>query len=421
MEWGRTNKPAVIILSVEPRKVGYAISNKLRRSPSLREVPAGADLVRGDAGDLRAAQEAEVARGRIPPEAARGERVRVQGGGAGRDRARRRGRSRAGRRFGHRAVGGRRGRHRRRRATTRSARCWSATAFPTTRPSSGAGHGPDAVRGREVRSRDPGGVRGAGGRRGRRVVADQRHGRSAQPVVRRRSAAEPGLGAGPGQGRDDQIRRRRSGQLPHGRDAGSRGRRVGVRGARADPGAGRGGSARTGRDRVRRRRDRRVRRGGAGGRFRGRAAREGGRGAQLRAGGAHPFARKRAPDAAQGDRGSAGALHAVRDLLQGARVPRSARDHQQEGKGHPRSARRAGREGPADPRSQGQDPGAGSRAARSGRELARVRAQPRRRQRAGRGAGAGQPEVRRAREGRSRRGSTTRTRSCARRARRSTG
>jgi CheY-like chemotaxis protein len=39
MEWGRTNKPAVIILSVEPRKVGYAISNKLRRSPSLREVP----------------------------------------------------------------------------------------------------------------------------------------------------------------------------------------------------------------------------------------------------------------------------------------------------------------------------------------------------------------------------------------------
>src|SRR5436190_17463172 len=39
MEWGRTNKPAVIILSVEPRKVGYTISNKLRRSPSLREVP----------------------------------------------------------------------------------------------------------------------------------------------------------------------------------------------------------------------------------------------------------------------------------------------------------------------------------------------------------------------------------------------
>src|SRR5262252_5520875 len=39
MEWGRTHRPSVIILSVEPRKVGYAISNKLRRSPSLREVP----------------------------------------------------------------------------------------------------------------------------------------------------------------------------------------------------------------------------------------------------------------------------------------------------------------------------------------------------------------------------------------------
>src|SRR5262245_2332847 len=39
MEWGRDNKPSVIILSVEQRKVGYAISNKLRRSPSLREVP----------------------------------------------------------------------------------------------------------------------------------------------------------------------------------------------------------------------------------------------------------------------------------------------------------------------------------------------------------------------------------------------
>src|ERR1700759_1552331 len=39
IEWGRTNKPALVILSVEPRKVGYAICNKLKRSPSLREVP----------------------------------------------------------------------------------------------------------------------------------------------------------------------------------------------------------------------------------------------------------------------------------------------------------------------------------------------------------------------------------------------
>jgi CheY-like chemotaxis protein len=39
IEWGRSNHPALIILSVEPRKVGYAICNKLKRSPSLREVP----------------------------------------------------------------------------------------------------------------------------------------------------------------------------------------------------------------------------------------------------------------------------------------------------------------------------------------------------------------------------------------------
>src|SRR5205814_7593030 len=39
IEWGRTNKPALIILSVEPRKVGYAICNKLKRSPALRDVP----------------------------------------------------------------------------------------------------------------------------------------------------------------------------------------------------------------------------------------------------------------------------------------------------------------------------------------------------------------------------------------------
>ncbi len=39
MEWGRSHKPAVIVLSVEPKKIGYAICNKLRRSPSLRDVP----------------------------------------------------------------------------------------------------------------------------------------------------------------------------------------------------------------------------------------------------------------------------------------------------------------------------------------------------------------------------------------------
>jgi CheY-like chemotaxis protein len=39
IEWGRSNHPSLVILSVEPRKVGYAICNKLKRSPSLREVP----------------------------------------------------------------------------------------------------------------------------------------------------------------------------------------------------------------------------------------------------------------------------------------------------------------------------------------------------------------------------------------------
>jgi len=38
IEWGKSNHPELIILSVEPRKVGYAICNKLKRSPSLREV-----------------------------------------------------------------------------------------------------------------------------------------------------------------------------------------------------------------------------------------------------------------------------------------------------------------------------------------------------------------------------------------------
>src|SRR4051812_30585593 len=39
IEWGRANPISLIILSVEPRKVGYAICNKLKRSPSLRDVP----------------------------------------------------------------------------------------------------------------------------------------------------------------------------------------------------------------------------------------------------------------------------------------------------------------------------------------------------------------------------------------------
>jgi CheY-like chemotaxis protein len=39
LEWGQSNSPSLIILSVEPRKVGYAICNKLKRSAALRNVP----------------------------------------------------------------------------------------------------------------------------------------------------------------------------------------------------------------------------------------------------------------------------------------------------------------------------------------------------------------------------------------------
>ena len=39
IEWARTNEPSLIILAVEPRKVGYALCNKIKRSPALRDVP----------------------------------------------------------------------------------------------------------------------------------------------------------------------------------------------------------------------------------------------------------------------------------------------------------------------------------------------------------------------------------------------
>ena len=39
VEWGRKNLPALIIVSVEPKKVGYAICNKLKRSAELKNVP----------------------------------------------------------------------------------------------------------------------------------------------------------------------------------------------------------------------------------------------------------------------------------------------------------------------------------------------------------------------------------------------
>jgi CheY-like chemotaxis protein len=39
LEWGRKNLPALIIVSVEPKKVGYAICNKLKRNAELKNIP----------------------------------------------------------------------------------------------------------------------------------------------------------------------------------------------------------------------------------------------------------------------------------------------------------------------------------------------------------------------------------------------
>jgi CheY-like chemotaxis protein len=39
VEWARKNLPALIIVSVEPKKVGYAICNKLKRSADLKSIP----------------------------------------------------------------------------------------------------------------------------------------------------------------------------------------------------------------------------------------------------------------------------------------------------------------------------------------------------------------------------------------------
>jgi len=39
IDWARHNHPALIVLAVEPRKVGYAICNKLKRGPATRDIP----------------------------------------------------------------------------------------------------------------------------------------------------------------------------------------------------------------------------------------------------------------------------------------------------------------------------------------------------------------------------------------------
>ena len=39
VEWARHNEPTLIIVSVEPRKVGYAVCNKLKRANELQRIP----------------------------------------------------------------------------------------------------------------------------------------------------------------------------------------------------------------------------------------------------------------------------------------------------------------------------------------------------------------------------------------------
>src|SRR3954452_25366051 len=39
IDWGRRNVPSLIIVCVEPRKVGYAICNKIKRSDELKDIP----------------------------------------------------------------------------------------------------------------------------------------------------------------------------------------------------------------------------------------------------------------------------------------------------------------------------------------------------------------------------------------------
>jgi CheY-like chemotaxis protein len=39
IEWGKKNPPSLIVVCVEPRKVGYAICNKIKRSDELKDIP----------------------------------------------------------------------------------------------------------------------------------------------------------------------------------------------------------------------------------------------------------------------------------------------------------------------------------------------------------------------------------------------
>jgi CheY-like chemotaxis protein len=39
VDWAKKNRPALMMVSVEPKKIGYAICNKIKRSPDLKDVP----------------------------------------------------------------------------------------------------------------------------------------------------------------------------------------------------------------------------------------------------------------------------------------------------------------------------------------------------------------------------------------------
>ncbi len=39
VDWAKRNRPALMVVSVEPKKVGYAICNKIKRNAELKDVP----------------------------------------------------------------------------------------------------------------------------------------------------------------------------------------------------------------------------------------------------------------------------------------------------------------------------------------------------------------------------------------------
>ncbi len=195
-------RPSLIILSVEPRKSRLRHLQQAQAEPLAARDSVDPDFIRGDAGDLRAAQEAQGARRRVPAEAARHRGAAGEGRQAWCRSARSRTPTRstrptratsssattdvserARRAAPHRARTtartGRRG-HRRRRTEQRRRRA----PRPAQADRAGAAREPRAVAvpGRDLRLRDPGGLRRAGGglqRGGGARARRGRHGRSA--------------------------------------------------------------------------------------------------------------------------------------------------------------------------------------------------------------------------------------------------